>query len=116
MRKTYLLLIALLVMLGLVLAACGGGAAEPTAAPAPTEAPAEEPTEAPAAEPTEAPAEEPAMEATGLTELDAAMAGEYAGSVVTLLGVMVDEDGQKMEMAVAPFEEATGIDVQYTGT
>ncbi len=54
--------------------------------------------------------------AVALPELEQAMAGDFAGSVVTLLGVMVDEDGQKMELALEPFIEATGIDVQYTGT
>ncbi len=117
MKKHLPILIALLAITMLVLAACGGGAAEPTAAPEPTEAPAAAPTEAPVAEPTEAPAvEEPAMESTGLEYLDKAYAGEFDGSVVTLLGVMVEEDGQKMELALEPFIEATGIDVQYTGT
>lgn len=65
MRKTLFLL---LLVLSLVLAACGGAAT-----PAPdtgdqpadttTEAPAEEPTEAPAEEPTEMPMEEPTEEA-----------------------------------------------------
>jgi peptide/nickel transport system substrate-binding protein len=68
--KRFLLVVGLLVV-ALALAACTGGAAEPTEAPTeapaeqPTEAPAEEPTvapaptEAPAEQPTEAPAEEP---------------------------------------------------------
>ena len=64
MKRSYFMLAALMIVV-LALAACGGGAAEPTAAPAPTEAPAPEPTEPPAAEPepepTEAPAEAPAM-------------------------------------------------------
>ncbi|MFL5805754.1 MAG: peptide ABC transporter substrate-binding protein [Roseiflexaceae bacterium] len=70
----------LLVMLALVLSACGGtaptpaspptsapAAAQPTAAPAaaqPTSAPAAEPTAAPAAEPTAVPAAEPAAGGT----------------------------------------------------
>ncbi|MGD8406593.1 MAG: hypothetical protein PVJ21_23250, partial [Anaerolineales bacterium] len=52
-----------IVLLALILAACGPAATEepaaPTEAPAPTEEPMEEPTEAPAEEPTEAPMEEP---------------------------------------------------------
>lgn len=56
-RRNWSIVIALLVMASLLLAACGGGA-QPTTAPAATEAPAAAaPTEAPAAEvPTEAPA------------------------------------------------------------
>jgi ABC-type transport system substrate-binding protein len=67
MNKNRLLLIVSFLILGLLVAACAGGAAEPTEAPAepveePTEAPAEEPTEEPMEEPTEAPAEEPTEE------------------------------------------------------
>jgi alpha-glucoside transport system substrate-binding protein len=125
-----------------LLVACGGGAAveEPVqeaapteaaaveeaapteeAAPEPTEVPAEEPTEAPVEEPTEAPAEEateaPAEEtAAEGSFLERARAGEFAGTTISLMGVMVEEDAEKMEAAVAPFEEQTGIDVVYEGT
>jgi ABC-type transport system substrate-binding protein len=54
MNRRFFLIVALLT-LGLLLVACGGGAAEPTTAPV------EEPTEA-MAEPTEAPVEEPTEE------------------------------------------------------
>lgn len=60
MRTRFAWVIALVSVLTLVIAACGGQqAAPPTAEPAaaPTEAPAAAPTEAPAAAPTEAPAE-----------------------------------------------------------
>ena len=67
MNKKLLTLLAALLLVGiLALTACGGGTAEPTEAPQPTEAvvepteaPMEEPTEAPMEEPTEAPMEEP---------------------------------------------------------
>ncbi len=62
MKKTIFLLIALLAVAVFSLAACGGAA--PTAAPAPTEAPAAQPTEAPAAAPTEAPTEVPTVAPT----------------------------------------------------
>ncbi|MEB3212871.1 MAG: ABC transporter substrate-binding protein [Leptolyngbyaceae bacterium] len=35
---------------------------------------------------------------------------------VTVLGVIVGEQQEKFEQAIAPFEEATGIDVVYEGT
>ncbi len=38
------------------------------------------------------------------------------GTTVEVLGVMVEEDGLKMEESLKPFIEATGIDVQYIGT
>ena len=60
-----------------------------------------------------APAEEPAAEGTFL---ERAKAGEFTGATVSVWGVMVDEEAQKMEMALAPFEEATGIDVVYEGS
>ncbi len=66
MNKRLFLLIVTLLTIGFLLAACGGGAAEPTEAPVEEPAPAEEPAEepAPAEEPTEepAPAEEPTEE------------------------------------------------------
>ncbi|MCP4166644.1 MAG: hypothetical protein GY759_12235, partial [Chloroflexi bacterium] len=118
MKKQRWIALSILAIFVLVLAACGGGEEGPTAVPEPaaTEAPAPEPTEAPVEEPVEEPADAPAMESTGLEHLDRANAGEFADSVVTLLGVMTEEDGIKMEKAVEPFEDATGIDVQYTGT
>ncbi|GAB4159944.1 MAG: ABC transporter substrate-binding protein [Candidatus Promineifilaceae bacterium] len=59
MKKSKLTLIALLI-LALLLVACGTGGTEEPAAPAATEAPAEEEVNEPAEEPTEAPAEEEA--------------------------------------------------------
>jgi raffinose/stachyose/melibiose transport system substrate-binding protein len=82
---------------------------------------------APAAEPTEeaaAPAEEPAEAATTATSpadnpesfLGRAMAGEFAGTKVTVIGPMTADDEQKFNLSVAAFEEVTGIDVDYTGS
>ena len=115
-------LLSLLLALMLVLVACGGGAQEAT----PTEAAVEAPTEEAAPE-EEAPAEEaPAEEAPAETgemafpmmaggALEAAVAGEYAGTVVTVDGPFADADTVKFEQSVVAFEEATGIDVQYIG-
>ena len=114
-------ILSLLLALALVLVACGGGAQDAT----PTEAPAEAaPTEEAAPEATEAPAEEttteemPADMAFPMMSggaLEAAMNGDYAGTVVTVDGPFADADTVKFEQSVAAFEEATGIDVQYIG-
>lgn len=48
--------------------------------------------------------------------LEAARAKEFEGTVVTMTGPFTDEDAVKFNNAVAPFEEETGIDIQYEGT
>lgn len=42
--------------------------------------------------------------------------GDSGAGTVTVLGVVVGEQQEKLEAAFAPFEEATGIDVVYEGT
>jgi alpha-glucoside transport system substrate-binding protein len=82
--------------MALVLAACSGG-----------EAPAEEPVaEEPAAAEESAAAEEPAAE------------GEmpFAGKTVSVFGAFVDEDASRFQAAMKPFEERTGITVEYEGS
>lgn len=49
-------------------------------------------------------------------ELTSACAGELSGTVVTMTGPFTDADEVKFNEAVAPFEEWTGIDIQYTGS
>ena len=91
-KRFFWVLIALLIVGSLVLGACGG-AAEPVV---------EEPV-----------VEEPAMAGT---YYERAMAGEFAGTVVTMTGPFTDEDAVKFDTSVAAFEEATGIDIQYEGS
>ena len=116
-------------------------AVEPTAAPAPeaTEEPMEEATEEPMEEATEEATEAPAATAavepppagggeanttesleaiadTISAELAAAYAGEYQGTTVTMTGPFVNEDQVKFDNAIAAFEDATGIDIQYEGS
>ena len=101
-----LLIVILLLALSVFLVACGGTTEEPAVQEA---APTEE-----AAVEEIAPTEEPA-EPEG-TFLERARAGEFAGTEVSVLGTMVEEEAAKMEAAVAPFEEQTGIDVIYQGS
>jgi alpha-glucoside transport system substrate-binding protein len=138
MRSKALSLFVLL-LVGVILAACGGGAAQnPTTAPAgeATTAPAAAATEPaaaatePAAEATEPAAEatEPAAEATepaasgpaasGTTdyaaisdELAAAFNREYEGTTVSLLHGLSGEEEIRFQAVFEPFQEATGITV-----
>ncbi len=54
-------------------------------------------------------AEEPVAE-------EPAAEGELAGTTVTVFGAMVDEDARRFDLAIAPFEEETGVDVVYEGS
>jgi len=49
-------------------------------------------------------------------ELASALNGELKGKTVTMMGPFVDADAEKFAEAIRPFEELTGIDVQYEGT
>ncbi|MCC7163074.1 MAG: carbohydrate ABC transporter substrate-binding protein [Anaerolineae bacterium] len=127
--KRYLILTCLIAAVA-ILAACGGQASTPTAAPAqPTAVPAQptavpaQPTAAPA-QPTAAPstgdttagASAEAARAAGLTALADAYDGKLKGQVVTITGTQTDEDAVKFNKNFEDFEKATGIDVQYEGS
>ena len=99
-------LLALLVIVTLVLGACGQAAA-PTKAPEATKAP-------PAS--TSVGGSEAGARAKGLTELADAYAGKYKGTKVTMTGPFTDEDAVKFNNSVKAFEGATGIDIQYEGS
>ena len=119
-RMKRLILVVVLLTLTALMVACGGGAAveEPAQEAAPTEAVVAETAPTEEAAPEVVPTEEPVMDedmAEG-SYLERAEAGEFTGKTVSLLGVMVDEEAQKMNLALAPFEEATGIDVVYEGS
>jgi len=112
MKKLNWRILLTLVMAGAILAACAPATPAATEAPA-TEAPA---TEAPA---TEAPATEevPAVDVPPAgEELANAYAGEYTGTVVTMAGPFTDNDAVKFDASVKAFEDATGIDIQYSGS
>jgi len=75
-----------------------------------------EPAAAEAAAPAPAESEPSAINAPPGGFLEKALAGEYAGTEISVMGVMVEQDGIKFEKSFEPFEEATGIDVVYNGT
>lgn len=105
MKRTYGLL-AILLVLSMVLVACGGGAAEPTATEAmvePTEPMAEEPTEA--MEPTE---EEMAggIVCSGVNE----------GDELSLLYQWSGAEEQSINTILAPFVDACGVTITSEST
>ena len=136
--KRFLIFASLIAVLA-ILAACGAPATpapQPTAVPQPTAAPAQptvgpaQPTAAPAqptaasAQPTAAPstsstsagANADSAKAAGLTALADAYGGKLKGKVVTMTGPFTDEDAVKFASNIKPFEDATGIDIQYEGS
>jgi alpha-glucoside transport system substrate-binding protein len=54
--------------------------------------------------------------AAGLTFLADAYAGKYKGEKVTMTGPFVDQDAVKFANSMKPFEDATGITIQYAGS
>ncbi|MEJ2261824.1 MAG: extracellular solute-binding protein [Anaerolineales bacterium] len=134
MHKLKVLFVTIM-SLSLLLAACAGPAAQatpttaavvteaPTAMPTemPTEAPTEAPTamatEAPTAMATEAPTTAPT---TGLrtpeqAALDAA-GGQKIGGTVSVLATWGGSEQDAFMAMVKPFEDATGVQIEYTGT
>jgi alpha-glucoside transport system substrate-binding protein len=89
--KRWNLLVSLIVVLSLLLTACGNGG-----------------------EATEAPGETEAMDEGDGGEETAAECG--APNVVTIFGAFVDEGARRFDASMEPFEERTGIDVQYEGS
>ena len=106
MSKKLLALLSILMVLALVLAACGGTE---------DEEPAE--TTVIEAEPIEESTEPEALGETGPgTYLDRAYTGEFENSAVTMMGVWPEEEAEAFRASLAPFTEATGINVTYEGS
>ncbi len=59
-------------------------------------------------------AEEPAAEEPAAEE--PAAEGELAGTTVTVFGAMVDKDANRFLASMKPFEERTGVTVEYEGS
>jgi len=109
-KNRFLGFLGLVLILSMILAACGGGEEA-----APTEAPV-------AAAPTTAPVTAPAGEECGTGapiipggDLEKAYAGEYTGTTVTMDGPFSSNDQVKFEDAVKDFETKTGINIDYIG-
>jgi len=104
-----------LVALALLLAACAESGGDTTT----TAGGSEEPTTTAGGgeEPTTTAGEAPAGE-TPYTELNAALAGDYAGTEVEIVAQWAPDtaEGDAFEANLQPFRDATGIDVVYNGT
>ncbi|MCA9968748.1 MAG: carbohydrate ABC transporter substrate-binding protein, partial [Anaerolineales bacterium] len=116
MRHKWFLIIAL--VFALALAACGERpeAAVDTAndaANAETNTAAED-----TAEPADTAEADAAAEPADMADsfLARAKAGEFSGSEVTVFGKWTEGEEEAFVAALAPFEEATGIDVKYEGS
>ena len=112
-KRQLFVLLSVVLMLSMIVAACGG-AAEPTTAPAAPAAPASPAEPAAPAAPANEQAE--AAAAKGLTELANAYNGMYSGTVVSMNGPFTEADAVIFNNSIAAFEEATGIDIQYEGS
>ncbi|MCB9009634.1 MAG: carbohydrate ABC transporter substrate-binding protein [Ardenticatenaceae bacterium] len=117
MRKYTLVL--LFALIALLIVACGERPqatdtdSEADTTTETTEETADEPADEPAEETTDT-AETPAEDAASF--LERAKAGEFSGGTVTVFGKWTEAEGENFVAALAPFEEATGIDVQYEGS
>lgn len=134
---------AFIMVLALAISACAQATPSPTVAPtssvppteAPTTAPTTAPTEAATTAPTTAPTEAPTSAATGApTPLPtvpptpaekiaaaeaaalAAAGGTKIGGSVEFIGPWGGSEQSAFEAVYTPFENATGITVNYTGT
>lgn len=118
--------LALLAVVALIAAACGSPAASPGTGTPGTSPGTRTPGTSPGTgTPGTSPGTETAPPATpGVTSTPSAEAcpdtevtpGEQIGGTVTVIGTWGGDEEQSFLCMVKPFEEATGVDVQYTGT
>ncbi|HSM58096.1 MAG TPA: extracellular solute-binding protein, partial [Candidatus Sulfomarinibacteraceae bacterium] len=117
MKRQFSLFLVLALIV--VLAACGQRPEAPTPQPteessAPVADSGEQGDDGPESEPTTAPMTDD-TEADG-TFWERAQNGEFSGSTVTIFGKWTEAEEENFVAALAPFEEATGIDVEYEGS
>jgi alpha-glucoside transport system substrate-binding protein len=110
MKRTGFSILALLLVAGMILAACG-----PT--PAPTAVPVEPTKAATTVEPTKPAVTPPEVGFPVIPggELEKALTGAYAGKTVTVDGPFTNPDDVRFAESMKAFQDATGITVKYIG-
>jgi alpha-glucoside transport system substrate-binding protein len=98
--------VSLVIVTAMLLTACAPAATETPAPVVPTAAPVK-----PVVKPFDGKAPPPAGQ-----ELVDALAGKYKGTKVTMTGPFTDNDAVKFDQSVKAFEDATGIDIVYSGS
>ena len=98
----------LVILASVAALAFGACAAQPVASPS-----AAAPTASPSAGATDPAASSGPAGANA--ELEAALAGEYSGTTVEILGQWIEAEGQAFDDSLKSFRDATGINVVYSG-
>ena len=107
MSRKLLTLMSILMILALVLAACGGTEEEPEEVESLERITAEEPEES----------SEEAMGETGPgTYLERARNGEFENAAVTIMSVWPEEEAEAFRASLKPFTDETGIKVSVEGS
>ncbi|MDX1417271.1 MAG: ABC transporter substrate-binding protein [Candidatus Promineifilaceae bacterium] len=116
-RNLFWLTIVFIVSTLFILSACSSATTDEQAAAEGTAPAADEggETEAEEAAPAQEPAEESDSGPASGSYYERALAGEFTGTTVEILGPFTDEDEVKFLESIKSFEEQSGIDIQYSG-
>ena len=115
MRGKLLVIVALVSVLALTLSACATPIPETVQVEVTREVKVEVPVEVEVEVPVEVTAEVAIPEGP-YEHIARAMAGEFAGTEVNIFGVYTSEDEARFRAALVPFEQATGIEVNFEGS
>ena len=114
MRGKLLVFVALLSVLATAFSACAAPVPETVQVEVTREVEVEVPVEV--VTEVEVPVEVTPIPEGPYEHLARAMAGEFAGTEVNIFGVYTSEDEARFRAALVPFEQATGIDVNFEGS
>lgn len=114
-RGRWTKLLALLMIFGLIAAACGSDDDGDTAAEEPSEEPAEEPAEEPSDEPADEPSDEPADEPSD-EPAEEPMDDMARTAAFTLFGAPTGVEGDALAGFIDVYNETTGAEISYTGS